>query len=98
MRLVWPGLGGEPLRDLTLSGYIEQHWKFHHFDEVRGTFFAGSPEGMHKLFADYNSTVHEILKAGHIDCEQGILAIIGSSRPSYIRWVPSNFHGVMHVC
>lgn len=96
--MVWPHVGCEPLRDITLHRYTASFWKYHHFDEVMGTFFGGSREGLQKLFVDYNRTVHSLLQAGHVDTEQGIFAIIASGRPSYIRWVSSNFHGTRYIC
>lgn len=93
-----PNVGCEPLRDMTLPKYIESHWKYHHFDEVMGTFYGGSPAGLRRLFADYNRTLHELTEAGHVDADQAIFSLISSSRPSYLRWRSSNFHGTMYIC
>lgn len=87
-----------PLDGLTLESYMWKHWIFHDFQEIMGTFFGGDLVGLRQLVHDYSNMVHAMVDAGHVDYEQAVLSLVAASKPSYMRFISSNFYGVNHLC
>ncbi|CAE7567317.1 unnamed protein product [Symbiodinium necroappetens] len=87
-----------PLGQLTFSKYLSTYDFTHHFDEVIGTFWGGDPAALEKLWQDYSGTVHRLLANGAIGQDQAVLCLVASRQWEWLRYIPSNFYGVTHLC
>ncbi|CAE7569589.1 unnamed protein product [Symbiodinium natans] len=87
-----------PLGEVTMSNYLSTHDLTHHFEEIMGTFWGGDLAGIEMLWESWNATVHQLFAHGAIDHDQGSLCLVASSQPKWLRYIASNFFGVLHLC
>eukprot|EP00439_Symbiodinium_sp_Y106_P062583 s1620_g9.t1 len=87
-----------PLGELSFSKYLETYDLTHHFDEVMGTFWGGDPVALEKFWQDYSGTVHRLVANSAVDHDQGVLCLVVSGQWEWLRYISSNFYGVLHFC